>query len=287
MILVTGGTGTIGSEVVRLLEELREPFTVMVRSAEKARALQAADVDTVLADLADPATLGPAMKGAESVFLLSPSVANQAELQLNAVEAAETAGVGFIVKISALGADPDSPLMLGRAHAEVEEGLAASGIPHVLLRPGAFMQNFLAAAETIRNQDLFYGSSGEGRIAMIDAGDIAAVAVALLTGDEPTGAIYSLTGPEAFSNAEAAAVLSEVVGREIRYVDLPGDAYKAGLLEAGLEEWLAEDLVTLDELFVRGAGAAVTDDVERLAGRPARTFAEFVADSADTFRKAG
>lgn len=285
MILVVGGTGMTGGEVVRLLQEQGEPLTALVRSAAKAEALEAAGIDTVVADLADRASLGPAMKGAESLFLLSASVADQAALQLNAVEAAEKAGVGFIVKVSALGADAESPLAIGRAHAEVEEGLAASGIPHAVLRPGSFMQNFLGSAETIRDQDQFYGSSGDGKIAMIDARDIAAVAVALLTGEEHTGGVYPLTGPEALSNAEAAAVLSEVIGREIRYVDVPGDAFKAGLLEAGLEEWLANDLVTLNGLLADGAEARVTGDVERLTGRPARTFAQFVADCADTFRK--
>ena len=174
MILVAGATGTTGGEVVRLLQEQGEPFTAMVRSAAKAEALQAAGIDTVVADLADRASLGLAMKGAESLFLLSASVADQADLQLNAVEAAEKASVGFIVKVSALGADPDSPLALGRAHADVEEGLAASGIPHAILRAGSFMQNFLGSAETIRDQDQFYGSSRDGKIAMIDARDIAA-----------------------------------------------------------------------------------------------------------------
>lgn len=285
MILVAGGTGMTGGEVVRLLQEREEPFTAMVRSAAKAEELQAAGIETVLADLADRASLSSAMKGAESLFLLSPTVANQAELQLNAVEAAETAGVGFIVKVSALGADPESPLTLGRAHAEVEEGLAASGTPHAILRPGSFMQNFLASAETIRDQGQFYGSSGEGKVAMIDARDIATVAVALLTDEVRPGGVYTLTGPEALSNAEAAAMISEVVGREISYVDVPGEALKAGLLDAGLEEWLADDLVTLGAAFVGGAGERVTDDVERVTGSPARTFAKFVADSADAFRK--
>ena len=284
MILVAGATDTTGGQVVRLLQEQGEPFTAMVRSAAKAEALQAAGVDTVVADLADRASLGLAMKGAESLFLLSASVADQADLQLNAVEAAEKASVGFIVKVSALGADPESPLALGRAHADVEEGLAASGIPHAILRPGSFMQNFLGTAETIRGQDQFYGSSGDGKIAMIDARDIAAVAVALLTGEEHTGGVYPLTGPEALSNTEAAAVISEVVGREIRYVDVSGDAFKAALLEAGLEEWLADDLVTLNDMLAEGAEARVTDDVERVTGRPARTFAQFVAGCADAFR---
>jgi hypothetical protein len=74
------------------------------------------------------------------------------------------------------------------------------------------------------------------------------------------------------------------MGREIRYVDIPGDAFKAGLLEAGLEEWLAHDLMTLNELVAEGAEARVTEDVDRVTGCPARTFAEFVADCTDTFR---
>jgi uncharacterized protein YbjT (DUF2867 family) len=287
MIMVAGGTGTTGGEVIRLMQEKGEPFMAMVRSAANADKLQAKGIDTILADLSDPASLSPAMKGVESFFLLSASVSNQADLQLNAVEAAEVAGVGFIVKVSVVGADPDSPLTLGRAHAEVEEGLAASGVPHAVLRAGSFMQNFLGSADTIKSQDQFYGSSGNGKIAMIDARDVAAAAVALLTSQEPTGGVFTLTGPEALSNAEAAAVISEVVGREIRYMDVSGDALKAGLLDAGLEEWLVDDLVALNKAFAGGAGEGVTDDVERLTGRPARTFAQFVADYAGAFGKNG
>jgi uncharacterized protein YbjT (DUF2867 family) len=287
MIMVAGGTGTTGGEVIRLMQEKGEPFMAMVRSAANADKLQAKGIDTILADLSDPASLSPAMKGVESLFLLSASVSNQADLQLNAVEAAEVAGVGFIVKVSVVGADPESPLTLGRAHAEVEEGLAASGVPHAVLRAGSFMQNFLGSAETIKSQDQFYGSSGNGKIAMIDARDVAAAAVALLTSQEPTGGVFTLTGPEALSNAEAAAVISEVVGREIRYMDVSGDALKAGLLDAGLEEWLVDDLVALNKAFAGGAGEGVTDDVERLTGRPARTFAQFVADCAGAFGKNG
>ena len=287
MILVAGGTGTTGGEVIRLMQEKGEPFMAMVRSAANADKLQAKGIDTILADLSDPASLSPAMKGVESLFLLSASVSNQADLQLNAVEAAETAGVGFIVKVSVVGADPESPLTLVRAHAEVEEGLAASGVPHAVLRAGSFMQNFLGSADTIKSQDQFYGSSGNGKIAMIDARDVAAAAVALLTSQEPTGGVFTLTGPEALSNAQAAAVISEVVGREIRYMDVSGDALKAGLLDAGLEEWLVDDLVALNKAFAGGAGEGVTDDVERLTGRPARTFAQFVADCAGAFGKNG
>ena len=266
MILVTGGTGTIGGEVVRLLRERGEPFTVMVRTVAKAKVLQADGVETVVGDLADPASLVPALKGAASLFLLSPSVANQGELQLNAIEAARTAGVGFVLKVSALGADPESPLTIGRAHAAAEAGLVASGIPHTILRPGSFMQNFLASADSIRSQDQFVGSAGEGRTALVDARDIALVAAAILTGQGHAGRVYTLTGPEALSNAEAAAVLSDVTGRPIRYVDLPADAYRAGLIEAGLEAWLADDLVTIDAAVARGHGGEVTDDVERVSG---------------------
>lgn len=283
MILVIGGTGRIGGEVVRLLQDQGEAFTAMVRSRGKAETLQSQGVETVIGDLADLASLVPVMKGVASLFLLTPGVADQADLQLNAIEAAESAGVGFIVKVSALGADPDSPIKIQRDHAEVEECLTASGVPHTLLRPGSFMQNLLASAGSIREAGEFYGSSGDGKIAMIDSRDIATVATAVLTGEGHAGSIYTLTGPEALSNPEVSGVLSAELGRDVRYVNVPGEAFGRGLLEAGLPEWLVHDLLMLDEAYASGEDDPVTDDVARVTGQPARPFAEFVREHRDVF----
>ncbi len=286
MILVTGGTGTTGGELVRLLHDIDAPprFLVMVRNSEKGRELEARGISTIPGDFGDPASLSRAMENVDSLFLLSPSVENQAQLQINAVNAAVGSGIRYIVKVSARGAALDSPLTLGRAHAEVEQALADSGIDHTILRPGSFMQNVLGSADTIRERGEFYGSSGGGKDALVDARDIASVAFATLTADGHAGKIYTLVGPDALSNEDVTEVLTGTLGKDVRYVDLPGEVYKAGLMEAGLPEWLADDLVTVNALVAQGHGAESNGEVTQVTGKPARTFAAFVAEYADAFR---
>lgn len=288
MILVIGGTGTIGGELIRLLAGAGAgagvEFAVLARNEEKAGKLQDQGFRAVRGDLTDPGSLVGAMAGADTVFLLSPSVRDQGDLQIGAIDAARTAGVGRIVKLSAIGAAPDAPYLLGREHARAEQYLLASGLDHTILRPGSFMQNMLLTAESIRSRGEFYGSSGSGRIAMIDARDIAAVAFAVLTGRGHEGRTYALSGPEALSNDEAAAILGQALGRAIRYRDIPGPQLREGMVQGGMPEWLADDLVVLEGIFAEGGGAEITGDVEEITGRAPRTFAAFVREYRTAFQ---
>jgi uncharacterized protein YbjT (DUF2867 family) len=114
--------------------------------------------------------------------------------------------------------------------------------------------------------------------------DIAAVAVKTLTEDWHEGKAYTLTGPEALTNARVAEILSEDTGREIRYVDLPLDQFKQALLAAGVPEWSANALIELEQFYRRGGASAVTGDVEQLLGRKPISFEQFSRDYAEVFR---
>lgn len=288
MILVTGGTGVIGGELVRLLAARDVAFRALVRRRESAEALDQRGVPTVSGDFADAKSLDAAMRGATSVFLLTPPVEDQAQLQAQAIRTAKAAGVQYLVKISAVGASPTSPAKLGRDHAEAEQATKDCGIAYTILRPHSFMQNLLGMAQTIAAKGEFYGAAGRGRIAMVDARDIALVAAHLLTSDASPhhGQTYELTGPDALSFGDAAAILTTALGREIRYVDLKGEELKAGLTQFGLPDWLAEDLVTLHTIYKAGHGAAVSHAVERIIGEPARPFSTFVTDHQQAFQGA-
>lgn len=284
MILVTGGTGTIGGELVRLLREQQAAFRVLVRRRGQAEALAADGVEAVPGDLADPAALDAALKGCRTLFLLSSPAANQVELQLNAVQAAQRARLARLVKVSALGASANSPAKLGRDHWEIEEAIRGSGFAWTILRPHSFMQNLLGMAAAIAGKGECYGAAGNGKIAMVDARDVAAVAARVLLGDGHGGATYTLTGPHAISYGDAAAVLSDVLDTKVRYVDLAPDALRDALVHAGLAEWLAEDLVTLHTIYKAGHGAQVSDAVADLTGTAARDFTTFARDHAAAFR---
>ncbi|HEX7051087.1 MAG TPA: SDR family oxidoreductase [Longimicrobiales bacterium] len=280
MILVIGGTGTVGRDVVRFLAERGAPVRVLLRSPEKASAFLGLDVDFVRGDLAEPHSLRAAMEGAEKLFLLSSLSPRQAELESNAVEAAAGSGIGLIVKVSALGASSRSDILLVRQHAAVEARIRASGIPTVVLRPHHFMQNLLDQATTIVTEHAFYGAAGGGRFPAVDTRDVAEVAAVTLTTPGHEGRLYRLTGPVALSYTEMAAALGRALGQPVRYVDLPPHEWRERLAQSGTPEWRAADLVRIQEVYATGRGGEPTAHVEQVLGKPARAFSDFARDYA-------
>jgi uncharacterized protein YbjT (DUF2867 family) len=174
---------------------------------------------------------------------------------------------------------------LGAIHAQTEEALGRLAIPAVILRPNAFMQNTLAQfAAGIRCSDSFRAPQGAGRVSVIDARDIAAVAARVLTRDSPLDGCFELTGARALSNYDMAGVLSRVLGRDIRYIDSEPAEMRAALGAQGLSAWLTDIVMELFDLSARGGAARISADVEKLLGRPPIDFETFAADHAAAFR---
>ncbi len=278
MILVTGATGHVGSELVRLLAEQGAPARALVHSPDKAAPIQHLGLETALGDFEQPDTLDVAMKGCDQLFLLAPPTPRQPQQEQHVIDAARRAGVGHVVKQSVPWAGADAPVVFSRWHGQIEEDLAQSGLAYTLLRPSSFMQNFLMSAQQVADQGVLYGMFGEGRVAFIDARDVAAVAAELLTSPGHQGASYTLTGPEALSAVEVAERLAAATGRQVRSVDLGPDGYRQALAGAGMPGWLVDGVVEGNTMLAAGHGATVTDEVARLTGRPPRTFAQFAAD---------
>ncbi len=254
---------------------------VLARSPEKA--LKAASVEVVKGDHADAAAVDKLLAGVSKLFLLLPAVPGSVETAGTLIAAAKRAGVKHIVKLSVLGADPSSPVQLGRMHAEVEKTLKASGLAWTLLQPGMFVQNLLGTAGTIKKDGAFHGAAGDGKMCQIDARDIAAVAVKCLLTDGHEGKSYPLTGQEPLSNAEIATKLGAALGKTVRYVNLPPDEFKQGLISAGVPEWLAADFATLGGFTASGGGAKPDPTLPKLIGR-ARNFDDFLATYAAAFK---
>jgi uncharacterized protein YbjT (DUF2867 family) len=286
VILVTGATGLVGGAVVHQLAAQGVPVRVLIRSPEQAAALAGPAVETVVGDFARPETLGPALQGVTRALLISHHDVRQVELQGNFVEAARRAGPVHVVKLSGLATAPGSPSQSGRWHAETEAQIRDAGLPWTFLHPPYFMQNLLRAAPAIAAHGVLTAAMKDGRIAMVDARDVAAVAVAALTGPGHTGRTYVITGPEALSHAMVAAILSEAVGRRITYRDIPLDALREQLVAAGTPPWLVDVRMEFTSVLREGFAAAVTDTVARTTGHPPRTFAAFAAEHAARFRGA-
>jgi uncharacterized protein YbjT (DUF2867 family) len=284
MILITGATGTNGQEVIKQLAAKGISVRALVRNIEKGESLKAFNVELVEGDFSDPASLANALQGVDKALMLPPIAPNAVELQHNFIEAAKKAGVSYIVKFSAIGADPNSPMRLGRWHGDAEQLLAESGIAYCTLRPNGFMQNFLAFGGLIANQNLFAQPGGQSAISHIDVRDICAAIVQTLLDDTAhAGKAYTLTGPDSLSFDQVAAIFSNILGRSISYVDQAPEEFKANMLAWGQPEWLADTFNEMFALYRTGWGAEVTPDFTIITGREPRSFEQFVKDNRSVF----
>ena len=280
MILVTGASGTVGSEVVKQLSAAGAKFLVMFRSKEDKAP---AGAEVAIADFADPDTLWAAMRGVERMFLLCAPVPNLAELEGNAIDAAKAAGVKHIVKLSVIGA-AEAAHTFAKPHHEVEEKLRKSGIRWTLLRCNGFMQNFLQFAGTIKSQNAFYSAGEKSKASWVDVRDIAAVAAKALTSAGHEGKAYEVTGPEALSYGEVARKLSAAVGREIKYIAITPEQQRDAMLKAGVPQYAADAILDLQRYYDAGNAARVSPGVERVTGRKAASFDQFACDFAAAFK---
>jgi uncharacterized protein YbjT (DUF2867 family) len=282
-ILVTGATGNVGSALVGELGGRGLPVRAFVRDPERAAALLGPDVGLAVGDFADPAWIRAALDGIEVVFLACGNLPPQVAYETNVIDAAARAGVRRLVKLSALGAKPGSRVAFWDWHARIERHLEASGVPWVKLRPRYFMTNLLGFAGSIRSAGAIFAPAEGVKVPMIDPRDVAATAAALLAGDGREGRTYELTGPELVSFSDVAAQLSEVRGRPVQFVPVPDAAAMEGLRQAGLPDWLAENIVAVFGMLRDDPSAQVTDAVHAFTGRQPRPLAEFLADRAALF----
>ena len=286
MILIVGATGLVGSAMLRQLTAHGVPVRALVRSAEKAATLAGPGVETMIGDLEQPSSLDAALDGVTRALLISPLHPRQVEWQGNFVEAARRAGGVHIIKLSGLGTAPDSPLRSGRWHSQTERHIAEAGLPFTCLHPPFFMQNLLRSASAIAAQGVLVAAMQVGKVAMVDARDVAAVAVAALTADGHVGKSYTITGPEALSFQEVAQKLAAAMGRPVTYQDVPLAAVRQGMVATGLPAWLVEVRMEFATALRDGYAAAVTDTVQAVTGQPARTFDAFAHEHAALFRGA-
>jgi uncharacterized protein YbjT (DUF2867 family) len=286
MILIVGATGLVGSATVRHLTACGVPVRALVRSAEQAATLANPGVEAMVGDLEQPVSLDAALDGVTRALLISPLHPRQVAWQGNFVEAARRTGVVHIVKLSGLGTAPDSPLRSGRWHAQTERHIADAGLPFTYLHPPFFMQNLLRSAAAIAAQGVLVASMQAGKIAMVDARDVAAVAVAALTSDDHVGKTYTITGPEALSFQEVAQKLAAATGRALTYQDVPLAAVQQEMVATGLPEWLVDVRMEFATALRDGYAAVVTDTVQAVTGQPARTFDAFAREYVALFKGA-
>lgn len=278
LILVLGGTGTVGSEVVSQLVAMGKEVRVLTRDPARAARFGGA-VAVVQADLEEPDSLGPAFADVEKAFVLSNGPA--ITLEGNAFAAAKIAGVKHIVRLSAQELDfPElAATPLAQAHLQAEAGLRASGIPWTFLRPSSFASNLLVPFLFDRREGAAVLPAGDGKEAPIDPRDIAASAVRALTTQGHEGKTYVLTGPELLGQSEMMARASAILGRALKFVDINEAAARDRFAGAGVPAPFVDSLLG-HFAAVRAGRAFVTSTVAELTGRPARRFDDWVRDHA-------
>lgn len=281
MILVTGATGTVGSEVVKILKSQNVPVTAASR--DPAKAMKKLGVPSLDWHWDRPQEFVKALRGVKTLFLCTPpGLVEEKTFGLSAVSAAKEAGVMKIVKLSAIGVEKmhESP------HRQIELAIEAGSFQWVFLRPGFFMQNFNEnMAQEIMGNGSLSVPCGEGRTSFIDVRDIAAVAVAAIAGGDLNKQGLTLTGSEALSYVEVADQLGRAIGRPLRHNDLPAAEFTALLLKSGISKHYAEFMTTLFDQVVRnGFAAEVTDNVRKITGREPIKFRQYAKDYAWVFK---
>jgi uncharacterized protein YbjT (DUF2867 family) len=277
-ILVTGAGGQVGRSVV---EQLRATGAqVLASSRNPERLTVPAGVRTVQADLSRPETLPAALAGVRKVFLYTVPDGIDGFLA-----AARDAGVEHIVLLSSHTSQGDIPerAPLVAMHSAVEEPIAASGIPYTFLRPAHFATNILMWGwpEMIRADGVLRFPYPESHCDAIHEADVAAVAVAALTGTGHEGQGYFITGPESITQREQARLIGEATGRPVRFVELSEEQARKELTPY-IPEWV-QDAVFGHWRVSDGVPVPVTDLVEQITGRPPRSFAQWARDHVADF----
>lgn len=271
MILITGATGNIGSELVKQLVAKDLPIRVITRDPQKVSHLGSA-VEVVIGDRHNSGVVREALKGADKLFLLPVLFDEDHEADRLLIEEAKRAGVSHIVKVSSGVVSLADKNPIGILHREKELLVENSGIPWTVLRPGSFMSNTFLWVDTIKSQATVFNPTGDGKSAQISPYDIAAVAAVSLTTAGHEGQTYDLTGPELISVQDQVNIISKVIGKPIRCIDIPIEAAKERMKAIGLPEALIQGLAQLWIRLRQGEGGVQSNEVERLTGRPAQTF---------------
>lgn len=286
MILVTGATGNAGSQVVRALLERGQEVRAFVRDPGTARSIFGDGVELALGDFADPQSVRAALEGVEEVVLSCADHPRRVEWETGAIDAAAATGVRRIVKLSTVSAEPGAPVAFWDWHGQVERHLRRSEVSAVVLQSSPYMSNVVAAAAQVAREGRLYAPAGAARIAMIDPRDVGAAAAAVLTTAGHDGRTYVLTGPEAITYAQVAAELSAATSSEVEFIDVPDEGAKQEMIQGGLPDVIAGEVVKVFAMLRQGVAEQVTATVESLTGRPPRDFASFARDHAHLFAPA-
>ena len=273
MIAVTGATGELGGRVARGLAARGVPQRLVVRDPSRAPRLEHSEVVSV-PSYGDTAAMRDGLRGIDTLFLVSGrEQKDRVAEHVSAIDAAVAAGVERIVYTSFQAAAPDTTFTFGRDHFHTEEHIRSTGLHFTFLRDNLYLDYIPLF---VGEDDVIRGPAGSGRVAAVARDDVADVAVGVLTTEGHDGQAYDVTGPEAFTMAEAAAELARAWGRPITYEAETLEEARASRAGSGAEPWEIEGWVTSYAAIANGDLERVSDTVERIAGHSPRSLAELL-----------
>ena len=297
--MVTGASGTVGSEVVK---QLTSPsllssdsrIRAAIRSKNKADKLRDENkiVEIVNMDYDKQETIVDALNGVDKLFLLALPTPNMTEIASSLIKEAKKNDVKHIVKLSVIDADAEPGIMITRLHRQEEKIIEESGIPYTFLRAGAFMQNFINFfGQTIKTQNAIYIPAGDGKVSFVDVRDIAAIATEILSAknngtkskQQYENKKYDITGNEAVSYSQSAEILSNILGRRISYVNVSEEDARKAMKNTGMEDWLVDALLEIYNIIRSGYASQTTAIIEQITRRKPISFEQFVRDYASFF----
>jgi uncharacterized protein YbjT (DUF2867 family) len=279
-VLVTGATGNTGSLLVPALLKAGVDVRVFARNEAKAKPLRDLGAEVVIGDLDEPATILPAIRNVDKIYLLTWNGETAPKQAQNVINAAKYETVPHIIRHSMWG--PDNSRIIKEGY-KIDEMIKSSGLQWTIMKPTFFMQNTMMAAQSISSDGVIYWDMKDGKLGMIDVRDVADAAFAVITGGGHEGKSYILTGPEAISFNNVASAFSKVLDKEVKYVNVPGEASLQAMTGMGMPEWIAKGYVELMEGFSENFANSTTKNVEILTGHTARSFEQFANDFAQVF----
>lgn len=278
-LLVTGASGQLGRRVVELLLEAGETNIIATtRTPEKLADFSQRGVTVRPADFDDAVSLAAAFAGADRMLLISTAVFGEQRVKqhLAAVKAAEDVGVKHVVYTSLMNPGPDSPVILAPDHHATEQALLNSGLGWTVLRENLYTETLIQSlAQAIQMGQLF-SAAGDGTAAYITREDCARAAAAVLASSFDGRRTLDITGPEALSQADLAALVSTLSGKPVTYIPVEAEVMVDNMAAAGLPRFIAELLVSFNTAIAQGKLSAVSNAVEELTGKKPMSVTEFV-----------
>jgi NAD(P)H dehydrogenase (quinone) len=284
-LLVTGASGNLGRRVVELLLEANVGTIVATtRTPEKLADFSAKGVIVRHADFDDVSTLATAFAGVDRLLLISTDTVGVPGARIkqhqNAVQAAEAAGVSHVVYTSLIN-PVNTPVFLAPDHEATEAALTASKMGWTVLRENIYTEMLLGSIGQALGSGQLFSAAGDGKAAYITREDCARAAAAALASSFSGQRTLDITGPEAVSQYNVAAIGAQVTGQPITYIPLELESLIQGMVEAGLPRPLAEGFATFDTAIAQGKFDEVTTTIEELTGRKPTSVIEFLTQHRD------